>query len=467
MSNNIPKKPISEKKFKPLREGLSSLYRNLSARPTSPTFTKERIAILTKVGLVPNHVAVKFYGKGNGFNAEKSTLGLFARNRGMRNNLVVKKSSEKSKNEETLEKQNLKKRLLYSTALNSLVREMGCILNEDMGVVPDSMWSRYDKLTDNPKFRQRSMEDVKFDAIGGRTPGPGSYLRVRSLNGEEVREMKVVDEEKKFLKKQNLLGTEKKKNVKCTFGSDRWGEKVSEKVTTPPKKNTTIKKGKEQINNIEYKPPLRILPNSPWEAQELESLNALYWTLGRCKHATNPDSFTDHVELYVYRHRVLYKQRSKKEVRARIVDMFKFNKFKEKDEARYWDDRIVEKRERGVKGLTLNMRAGVRSRGTSGSFDVGSTHPGKGNTTTITTINSNPSLNSTSNSNTSKRPLPKTPSSKTFTKPTFQSSHRARPLPPLPPKSPFATTLSSQYEGPSFTSSFITPNNGNGSRVRS
>ena len=401
-------------------------------------------------------------------------MGLFARNRGLRNSKTVKKLTDKSANEITLDKQNLKKRLLYSTALNSLVREMGEILNEDMGVVPDSMWSRYDKLQGNPKFRQRSMEDVKFDAIGGRTPGPGSYLKVKSLGGEEVKEVKVVKEERIAEKKKKITSDNPVK-AKCTFGSERWGQITSNKKTqlssSPPNQKDTTTTETQLYRDVlkEYKPPLRVKSNSPWEAQELESLNSLYWTLGRCKHATNPDSFKDHVELYVYRHRVLYKNRTKKEVRSRVVDMFKFNKFKEKDEAAYWDDRIIEKRERTVKGLTLNMRksesADGRSRGTStGSFDssIGSrmemmehTHPLKGNTSS--------SLNSTVNSNTSsRRALPKNPTAKPSpinTKPTFQSSHRPRPLPPLPPKSPFATTLSSQYEGPAFTSSFLLPKN--------
>ena len=108
------------------------------------------MAILTKVGLVPTNVATKFYGKGNGFNAEKSNMGLFARNRGLRNSKTVKKLTDKSANEITLDKQNLKKRLLYSTALNSLVREMG-ESKRDCNVGRTSKSSKF--LRSNKKFK--------------------------------------------------------------------------------------------------------------------------------------------------------------------------------------------------------------------------------------------------------------------------------------------------------------------------
>ena len=131
--------------------------------------------MLARLNLVPDDVLLKSLGATSQFNSSKAGLGLFARNRGGRRMKEVKKRETKSHREVVNDKQNLRKRLAYSSKLNGIVRTMGDHLMDDRGdgFIPEKIWTQYDRLQSDVNLQQVSSKEL--DVVGGVTPGPGAY----------------------------------------------------------------------------------------------------------------------------------------------------------------------------------------------------------------------------------------------------------------------------------------------------
>ena len=194
-----------------LREGVASLYRGLEEKNTSDqTYEKERLAVLSKLKLVPDEIVTECLGATSQFNSATAGLGLFARNRRTRKELEPKKTEKKSHKLVTLEKQNLRKRLQYSKRLNQIVKQMGVMLQDDVEI-PVQLWTEYDRLQRDPGLKQRTVEDLDLGP-SGRTPGPGQYAGKRDVNR----------------KKGSIK--EKGERVQITFGrSERWRDNAIKK----------------------------------------------------------------------------------------------------------------------------------------------------------------------------------------------------------------------------------------------
>ena len=303
-----------------LREGVASLYRGLEEKNTSDqTYEKERLAVLSKLKLVPDEIVTECLGATSQFNSATAGLGLFARNRRTRKELEPKKTEKKSHKLVTLEKQNLRKRLQYSKRLNQIVKQMGVMLQDDVEI-PVQLWTEYDRLQRDPSLKQRTVEDLDLGP-SGRTPGPGQYAGKRDVNR----------------KKGSIK--EKGERVQITFGrSERWRDNAikkkkdeGEEVRNDIVGGTSWSSLAALSNPILFYYWLRSLQDSDednndtyatrgklgqkkgmrWGAEEREKLNELYWELGR---PTRPGQKKEHYDLYAQRHRVLYKNRPKSEI---------------------------------------------------------------------------------------------------------------------------------------------------------
>ncbi|GMH57089.1 hypothetical protein TrRE_jg900, partial [Triparma retinervis] len=276
------------------------------------TYEKERLSILAKLKLAPDSVVSECLGATSQFDSATAGLGLFARNRRLRKASEKEKKATKSHRVLTLDKQNLRKRLVYSKELNEIVKEMGDRLMNDEEI-PLNLWTQYDRLQRNPNLKQRTLTDLEL-GTATRTPGPGAYI---GSGG----------------------GGKKKgdKNIKIpsSFGkSERWGgggggglrrseSQVSEDKAAAAAANASyMRTGK-----------LSQRGGMKWGEDERGKLNDLYWELGRPKRR---ESVKEHYELYALRHRVLFKNRPKEEIIARVKHMLKFNMFKELGEADFW-----------------------------------------------------------------------------------------------------------------------------------
>ncbi|GMH83485.1 hypothetical protein TrVE_jg1060 [Triparma verrucosa] len=300
-----------------LREGVASLYRGLEEKNTSDqTYEKERLAVLSKLKLVPDEIVTECLGATSQFNSATAGLGLFARNRRTRKELEPKKTEKKSHKLVTLEKQNLRKRLQYSKRLNQIVKQMGVMLQDDVEI-PVQLWTEYDRLQRDPGLKQRTVEDLDLGP-SGRTPGPGQYAGKRDVNR----------------KKGSIK--EKGERVQITFGrSERWRDNAIKK------KKDEGEEDSDEDNNDTYatRGKLGQKKGMRWGAEEREKLNELYWELGR---PTRPGQKKEHYDLYAQRHRVLYKNRPKSEIIERVQYMLKFNCFKEPGESKYWKEKKKE-----------------------------------------------------------------------------------------------------------------------------
>ena len=206
------------------------------------------------------------------------SLGLFARNRGVRKQLEVKKRETKSYREVTNDKQNLRKRLAYSKKLNGLVREMGTMLTNDEEI-PMHIWTNYDRLQRDPTLKQRSKEELMMGAAA-KTPGPGAYNLVKE--------------------RQKGQCDEKGNSIPISFGkSERWGELGEKKEgggrggeggggnnNSNSNSNNKASKTREQNEAILAKKrheesALLQKKGMKWASYEREKLNSLYWELGR------------------------------------------------------------------------------------------------------------------------------------------------------------------------------------------
>ena len=92
--------------------------------------------------------------------------------------------SQKSHQQVTLEKQNLRKRLAYSKRLNVIVKDMGRRLQDDEDI-PVQLWTEYDRLQRDPRLKQRTQEDLML-GTQGQVPGPGHYAQTKSTRGGKV-----------------------------------------------------------------------------------------------------------------------------------------------------------------------------------------------------------------------------------------------------------------------------------------
>ena len=165
-----------------LHSSVSSLYRGLDATrpPPDPTYESERIAVLHALKLIPEKLARKAIGETSQFNSATAGLGLFARNRGIRAAADSSKKTTKSHKEIVMDRQNLKKRLLYTDELNTLARSMGTnLMNSEE--IPASTWLLYDRMRRNPKYRQKTKVEMEVGP-GCLEPGPGAYLGARSVS---------------------------------------------------------------------------------------------------------------------------------------------------------------------------------------------------------------------------------------------------------------------------------------------
>ena len=80
-----------------LREGISGLYKSLTTTTvTDKTYERERLTVLARLKLVPQDVLLDSLGSTSQFDSGKAGLGLFARNRGLRQQKAPKKRETKS-----------------------------------------------------------------------------------------------------------------------------------------------------------------------------------------------------------------------------------------------------------------------------------------------------------------------------------------------------------------------------------
>lgn len=267
--------------------------------------------MLAKLKLAPDNVVAKCLGATSQFNSATAGLGLFARNR------RVGKANERGKRETkshklvTLEKQNLRKRLVYSKKLNEIVKTMGSKLMADEPI-PLNLWTQYDRLQRNPALKQRTTTDLEL-GTATMTPGPGAYV-VETKRGE----------------KNNKIPVSFGKSERWRGGGDKSDkQKEADKQDAMAHDSSYMRTGK-----------LSQRRGMKWGDEERAKLNDLYWELGRPKRRSGTE---EHYELYAKRHLVLFKNRPAKEVVERVRRMLKFNMFKERGEEEFWRGRKKEK----------------------------------------------------------------------------------------------------------------------------
>ena len=188
--------------------------------------------------------------------------------------------------------------------------------------------------------------------------------------------------------------------VQISFGnSERW-----HKDTLPSKKKGgNAESDDENGGSYMARGKLGQKKGMRWGQEERQKLNELYWELGR---APRPSQIKSHYELYAQRHRVLYKNRPKEEVIERVKYMLKFNCFKEPGEDLYWKSKKKEVEETKTRPARTQRKPRPRPLARSSSATARSM-----------------GLSASSASST-------------------QLSHYR------PPKSPFATALSTRRQGP-------------------
>ena len=301
-----------------LRESLASLYRGLDHKAPDSTYEKERLSVLVALRLVPDSTVTAMLGKTVQFDSSRAGLGMFARNRRERrqSRQPVASAADLPKKEDkaaALAKQNQLKRIAYAKELNDIVSTMGRCLTADE-TIPVNLWSKYDRLQRNPNYEIRTMDDVAR-GTATRTPGPGAY------HNEEA--------EKIASKRGRALPT--------SFGaSERW------------QTNTSRQKAEEEHNKIKgeatreshpagYANALEEKEGSRWSKAERQKLNDLYWELGRPRRPGR-EAYADHLDVYVKRHQVLFKNRPREEILPRVKGMLKFNGFKEVGEVEFWEN---------------------------------------------------------------------------------------------------------------------------------
>jgi len=303
-----------------LREGISGLYKSLTTTTvTDKTYERERLTVLARLKLVPQDVLLDSLGSTSQFDSGKAGLGLFARNRGLRQQKAPKKRETKSHREVVNDKQNLRKRLAYSKTLNGLVRDMGRHLNDEKGnnMIPDKVWTQYDRLQNDVKLKQVDAKDL--DVVGGVTPGPGAY------------QIESSDRIMRITRSGGAFGK-----------SDRWAVKNKGLVDVTEVVNSDAHQEELSALKRQSENALSQTAGMKWGPYEREKLNNLYWELDRPKRP-GADALNDHLHLYAKRHRVLFKNRPTEEIVDRVRYMLRFNIFKEKDEAQYWSEKKGER----------------------------------------------------------------------------------------------------------------------------
>jgi len=216
----------------------------------------------------------------NGVNQEyqgAGNLGVVPR----RQQQLVQPFEKKDHTAAVYERYERNRRQHFSDKLNALVKEMEKYLTAGEEV-PSYLWTQYDRLQRDPSYQPLKRP----------VPGPASYQ---------------------------------------PFADRLITSKSAPAYSFPkgfPEKSVTL----EKQRSPKAKAPVQSL-HQRWPKEELELLNQLYWDLGRPRKGVPA---ADLLDRYAERHLQVFSKRIANDVRQRVAEMWKQNRFQEPGEHEFW-----------------------------------------------------------------------------------------------------------------------------------
>jgi len=191
------------------------------------------------------------------------------------------------------ERFNAARRNDYAHQLTSLTQSIGDSLMKD-NTVPVTLWAKYDKLNADRRFQPKEEHTEAEVGAGLSTCGPGAYLKHHDFKTPHGR-----------------FGRE------ARFGEGGKGGK-SRKTAAQS----------EAIDRIGH-------PAPDWPAKERQHLQRLYDEFGRPARPGRR-TYDEHLDNFVVRHTAIYPHREAIDVRRRVDEALRLNKFREPGEGDYW-----------------------------------------------------------------------------------------------------------------------------------
>lgn len=319
-------------------------------------YENDRMHVLRIIGVHNHHHTPKV--------EKMNHLGSFARSRKSNTATTMKQPRGKT---ESMTRFNAGRDESFAEELVRLTTRIGSHLAND-GHVPGGVWTEFDNLNNNKKYFRKS--DSDYLSQSRPCCGPGSYEINKSTKPRPS--------------KQNSTG-----------------------FVAPRRRTEAQLEARDRMKHRESV----FRKTKDWDVNELGHLQRLYQDLGRPRGQLirGLRDYEEHLEKFAFRHIQVYHRRSLEEVKIRVDESFRFNKFLEIGEREYWGTlRETQAKQRVQKYTGLAAPASVRS----GTFEEGELSPYSSNKVgaSVSGVTFNPALPRAPAWSMAGRPVVRTPS---------------------------------------------------------